>query len=108
MYFANRLRNVIPMGDISIVNRKGSATRGTRLSIRVPVALKRALERNAEREQRTVADVVISTLEARFNVAEVARSELRPHEEQVVRAFAEWVLEKSPRKQRRVPREGGK
>ena len=46
--------------------RKGTELRETRLSVRVPLALKQAIEREAERDRRTVADVVIMTLEARF------------------------------------------
>ncbi|HTR51103.1 MAG TPA: hypothetical protein VMJ10_10385 [Kofleriaceae bacterium] len=90
------------------MNRKGTTTRDTRLSVRVPIALKRAIEREAVRDQRTVADVVIATLEASFIVTEVTRSELRPHEARVVREFAEWVLRKTARKQRRIARNGGK
>jgi hypothetical protein len=48
------------------MNRKGIATRDTRLSVRVPHVLKQAIEREAERDRRTVADVVIIALEARF------------------------------------------
>lgn len=46
--------------------RKGTELRDTRLSLRVPLTLKQAIEREAERDRRTVADVVIMTLEARF------------------------------------------
>jgi hypothetical protein len=54
------------MGDIWDMNRKGTTTRDTRLSVRVPHTLKEAIERCAERDRRTVADVVIITLESRF------------------------------------------
>jgi len=92
------------------MNRKGVTTRDTRLSVRVPVALKRAIEREAVRGRRTVADVVISTLETSLVVTGVERSDLRPHEAEVVRAFADWVLRNSQHrhKQRRVARNGGK
>jgi hypothetical protein len=53
------------MGDNDRM-RKGVTTRDTRLSVRVPTALKAAIEREAERDQRTVADVVIIALEAAF------------------------------------------
>jgi hypothetical protein len=95
------------MGDSSTVNRQGTTTRATRLSVRVPIALKRAIERAAIREQRTVADVVIATLEASLVVTEVAPSELRPHEAKVVREFAEWVLRDTERKPRCVARRKG-
>ena len=45
------------MGDKGIM-AKGSERRTTRLSVRVPESLKIALEREAERDQRTLADVV--------------------------------------------------
>ena len=43
--------------------RKGTDTRDARLSIRVPLALKKAVERHAAKDQRTVADTVILMLE---------------------------------------------
>ncbi len=45
------------------MNRKGLYTRDARLSIRVPHALKQAVERHAARDRRTVADTVILMLE---------------------------------------------
>lgn len=42
---------------------KGTERRTTRLSVRVPESLKVALEREAERDRRTLADVVIILLE---------------------------------------------
>jgi polysaccharide pyruvyl transferase WcaK-like protein len=62
----NRLAKRIPMDDIWRVNRKGTDLRDTRLTLRVPQSLKAAIEREARRDRRTVADVVIMTLEARF------------------------------------------
>jgi hypothetical protein len=50
------------MGDNGCVT-KGTAKRTTRLSVRVPESLKSALEREAVRERRTVADLVIILLE---------------------------------------------
>lgn len=78
------------------------------MSIRVPVALKRVIEREAVRDQRTVADVVISALEARFVSSEATRPEPRLHEAQVIRAFAQWVLERSQQKKGRVAGKGGR
>lgn len=46
--------------------RKGAELRETRLSVRVPLALKRAIVLEAQRDRRTVADVVIFALEATF------------------------------------------
>lgn len=93
---------------LRFVNQKGTTTRDTRLSVRVPIALKRAIERQAMRDQRSVADLVIETLDASFVVSEVTRSELRPRETQMVREFAEWVLTKTDRKPRRVARKRSK
>jgi predicted HicB family RNase H-like nuclease len=42
---------------------KGTERRTTRLSVRVPESLKAALELEAERDRRTLADVVIIMLE---------------------------------------------
>jgi hypothetical protein len=53
------------MGDNDKM-RKGTELRETRLSVRVPLSLKQAIELEAERDRRSVADVVIMTLEARF------------------------------------------
>jgi len=41
-------------------------TREERITIRIPTALKKALEREAERDRRSVADIVIPVLEAAF------------------------------------------
>jgi len=54
-----------PMGDNGAM-RKGTARREERLSVRVTRSLKRAIEREAERERRSVADVVVFALEDRF------------------------------------------
>jgi hypothetical protein len=50
------------MGDNQNVT-KGTEKRTTRLSVRVPESLKSTLEREAERERRTLADLVIILLE---------------------------------------------
>lgn len=44
------------------MNQKGPVIRDARLSIRVPRALKRTLERRAEKDRRTLADTVILML----------------------------------------------
>lgn len=50
------------MGDNGVMP-KGSERRTARLSVRVPESLKLALEREAERDRRTVADLLIIILE---------------------------------------------
>ena len=45
---------------------QGPVTREKRITIRIPAALKDALEREAQRDRRSVADVVIPVLEAAF------------------------------------------
>ena len=45
------------------MNQKGPITRDARLSIRVPRALKKTIERHAAKDRRTVADTVILMLE---------------------------------------------
>jgi hypothetical protein len=45
------------------MQKKGIITRDARLSIRVPSALKEAIERHAAKARRTVADTVIPMLE---------------------------------------------
>lgn len=50
------------MGD-SMNMTKGTEKRTTRLSVRVPESLKSTLQREAERERRTLADLVIILLE---------------------------------------------
>jgi hypothetical protein len=45
------------------MNQKGPITRDTRLSIRIPSALKKATERWAAKNRRSVADAVILMLE---------------------------------------------
>lgn len=52
----------VTMGDTFSMT-KGTERRTTRLSVRVPEALKAALEREAVRDRRTLADVVIFMLE---------------------------------------------
>jgi hypothetical protein len=49
------------MGDITIMP-KGTELRSTRLSVRVPESLKAALEREAARDRRTLADLTIILL----------------------------------------------
>jgi hypothetical protein len=43
-----------------------SGIREQRITIRIPAALKAALEREARRDQRSVADIVIPVLELAF------------------------------------------
>jgi uncharacterized protein (DUF1778 family) len=45
---------------------KEASVRDARLSIRIPAGLKEAIERAAERERRSVADVVVFALEDAF------------------------------------------
>jgi uncharacterized protein (DUF1778 family) len=45
------------------MNRNGTSTRDERLSIRVTSALKKAVERSAAKDRRTVADWVTLMLE---------------------------------------------
>ena len=40
--------------------------RDARITVRIPSALKNALEREAERDRRSIADVLIFILEERF------------------------------------------
>ncbi|HEY1553677.1 MAG TPA: hypothetical protein VGF94_02525 [Kofleriaceae bacterium] len=43
-----------------------SGTREQRITIRIPAALKTALEREARRDRRSVADIIIPVLEVAF------------------------------------------
>lgn len=45
------------------MNHKSIITRDARLSVRVPIALKVAVERHAVKDRQTVADTVIVLLE---------------------------------------------
>lgn len=45
---------------------KETSIRDTRLSVRIPARLKEAIERAAERERRSVADLVVFALEDAF------------------------------------------
>lgn len=45
---------------------KGQVRREERITLRIPTALKAALEREAQRDRRSVADIVIPVLEAAF------------------------------------------
>lgn len=45
---------------------KGSEIRDEKISIRLPASLLVAIQREAERDRRSVADVIVFTLEARF------------------------------------------
>ncbi len=45
---------------------KGTVTRDQRITIRIPAALKEAVERAAAQDRRSLADVIIPVLEAAF------------------------------------------
>lgn len=45
---------------------KGTDLRDDRITIRLPSSLRQAIQREADRDRRTLADMIVIALEARF------------------------------------------
>jgi uncharacterized protein (DUF1778 family) len=89
------------------MNRKGTDTRDARLSVRVPLALKQAIERYADEDRRTVADVVILLLEEIVEIERVRRMTDEEAQRELKRLARPW-FPRSLRQRKAARRAAGK